>query len=107
MSENDQNIKTTPGDTDASCAACTAYEINEEQLGQISGGGRTENRFDPKYCKNLKYKRDNICAGTSWFSAFVWCDHYRESDVFESGGREAKRISCVMNAFPSYVVYKT
>jgi len=71
--------------------------INEEQLDGVAGGW-SENRYDPKTCKNMTERKD-ACIG---FIGLRWCDHYREE---RTGGRssEAKKRSCTKGAFPPYI----
>ena len=80
----------------AKAAPVKMGELNEEELDSISGGW-SEDRYDPKVCKNLtrvKYE----CVG---FMAGCWCDHYRRVSNPAGGapGNFISRHDCVMGAF--------
>ena len=84
-------------------------KITEEQLEAVTGGGRTQNRYNPIECRGLAGPLMLCKTGPGIFDSYVWCDHYRESEVksrVESGyKREYKTISCAQNGFPEQEHY--
>ena len=84
-------------------------EIAEDQLEVVAGGGRTQNRYNPHECKNLVGPLMLCKSGPGFFDGFVWCDHYRQSDVLTKVDRGYSReyiiIECVQNGFPKQERY--
>jgi len=77
-------------------------ELKEDELETVAGGG-SQNRYDPKSCKNM-YRTKYNCVG---FLSACWCDHYRKECILDpKKGKYSmtKRYwhSCTMNAFSKY-----
>jgi len=77
-------------------------ELTEEELEDVAGGAPSENRYDPKTCKNMTRTKYN-CVG---FLTLCWCDHYRQDETLRTkiGKNWYSRYfhSCTKNAFPRY-----
>ena len=75
----------------------TTGEIKEEELEAVAGGW-SENRYDPKTCKNITRKKYD-CEG---FLNWRWCDHFRKEYISGELEHEKSWYSCVKGAFPRY-----
>ena len=77
-------------------------ELGEEKLEAVAGGtgesiAGSENRYCPKWCKNLTVAR--------WACYFpvVYCDHYRYSYRSSDNDYEYYNNACTMGAYPPYI----
>jgi len=71
-------------------------ELKEEDLEAVTGGW-TENRYDPKTCKNMSRNKYE-CKG---FSEIIFCDHYRR--IRDDWNQKKYTHKCVKDAFPTYL----
>jgi len=74
-------------------------ELNGDELDAITGGGwPTQNRYDPKTCKNMTRTKYN-CVG---FLEMCYCDHFRYDRAASNSAFKLFWYWCEMNAYPKY-----
>ena len=80
------------------------YELSEEELANVAGGGATKDRYDPKVCPTKKEPWSN-CTGPM---TLYWCDHYRKiyDEAKSSSTVKVHRIMCLKGSYSFEAVNK-